>query len=75
MATATAGTLFVHVSVEEAVTTTNNIAHFVIVEEGLTTYGITPGLARDMLADETFTLTSPGESVDYVKPFTLDGSW
>jgi hypothetical protein len=75
LATATAGTLFVHVDVEEAVTTTNNIAHFVIVEEGLTTYGITPGLARDMLVDETFTLASPGESVDYAKPFTLDGSW
>ena len=75
MATATAGTLFVHVAVAQTVTTTNNIAHFVIVEEGLSTYDITPGLARDMLADETFTLTSPGQTVDYVKPFTLSGGW
>ncbi len=75
MATATAGTLFVHVGVEEAVTTASNVVHFIVVEEGLTTYGITPGLGRDMLADETFTLTSPGQSVDYVKPFTLDASW
>jgi hypothetical protein len=75
MATATAGTLFVHVAVAQTVTTTNNIAHFVIVEEGLSTYDITPGLARDMLADETFTLTTPGQSVDYVKPFTLSGGW
>jgi hypothetical protein len=75
MATATAGTLFVHVDVDAAVTTTNNYAHFVVVEEGITTYGITPGLARDVLADEAFTLTTPGQSVDYVKTFTLDGSW
>jgi len=75
MATATAGTLFVHVAVAQTVTTTNNITHFVIVEEGLTTYGITPGIARDMLADETFTLTTPGQSVDYVKQFTLSSGW
>jgi hypothetical protein len=72
---ATAGVLYVNIEVEGPVTTTSNLVHFVIVEEGLTTYGITPGLARGMLADESFTLTAPGESVIYAKPFTLDPSW
>jgi len=75
MATTTAGTLFVHIDVASTVTTTSNVVHFAIVEEGLSTYGVTPGLCRDMLADETFTLTTPGQSVDYVKPFTLSPTW
>jgi hypothetical protein len=72
---ATAGTLYVDIDVVNAVTTTNNIVHYAIVEEGLTTYGITPGLGRDMLADDTFTLASPGDTVVYAKPFTLGGTW
>jgi hypothetical protein len=72
---ATAGTLYVHIDVANPVTTTNNVVHYVIVEEGLATYGTTPGLARDMLVDHAFTLTSPGQSVDLQQPFTLSGSW
>lgn len=72
---ATAGTLFVDIDVMDPVTTTNNKVHFVIVEEGIETYGATPGMARAMLADETFALTSPGEAVSYAKAFTLGTSW
>lgn len=72
---ATAGSLYVEIDVTAPVTTTSNIAHFAIVEEGLTTYGITPGLGRDMLTDESFTLTQVGQSVTYQKAFTLDPSW
>jgi hypothetical protein len=70
---ATAGTLFVHIDVTDNVTTTNNITHFMIVEAGLLTDFT--NLARATLGNETFTLTTPGQSIDYEKRFTLDPSW
>lgn len=70
--TATAGTLFVNIDVDETVVATGNYVHFVICEEGLVGY---PNMARAMLADEAFTLTTPGESTSFVKTFTLDPAW
>jgi hypothetical protein len=59
--------------VTENVTTTNNIAHFMIVEAGvLTDY---TNIARATLGDETFTLTTPGQSIDYEKRFSLNPAW
>lgn len=68
----TAGTLFVHIEVDQAVTTTNNLVHFVLCEDG---EGDIPNLARAVLADESFTLTTPGQSVDIERTFTLDPAW
>jgi hypothetical protein len=70
---ATAGTLFVHIDVTDNVTTTNNIVHFMIVEANLLTDYT--NVARATLGDETFTLTTPGQSVDYEKRFTLNPAW
>ena len=72
MAGATAGTLDVHIEVASPVTTTDNIVHFVIVEDGIAG---APNMARDMLPDENFALTTPGETVDIVRTFNLDPSW
>lgn len=69
---ATSGTLFVHIEVDQAVTTTNNMVHFVLCEDG---EGDLPNLARAVLANEAFTLTTPGQSVDIVRTFTLNPAW
>jgi hypothetical protein len=71
--TATSGTLFVHVDVTDNVTTTSNYTHFMIVEQNaLAGY---PNVARATLGDELFTLTTPGQMIDYEKRFTLGGTW
>ena len=67
------GTLSVHIEVTGTVTTTNNIVHFVLVEDDV--YDGEPNVAREMLADEPFTLTSPGQSVDIQRDFTIDTEW
>ncbi len=72
MATATAGTLFVHIEVTDDVTTGSNLVHFVIVEDDLEDQ---INLAREVLADDVFALTEPGESVDIVRLFNLDPTW
>ncbi len=69
---ATSGTLFVHIDVDEDITATNNFVHFVLCEDGL---GGNPNLARAVLADEAFTLTTAGQSVDIVRTFTLVPPW
>ena len=69
---ATAGTLFVDIGVDDTVVTTNNVVHFVVCEDGLAGY---PNMVRTILSDEPFTLTLPGESVSFVKNFTLDPAW
>jgi hypothetical protein len=66
------GSLNVHIEVTDAVATTSNYVHFVIVEDGV--HG-QENLARDMLADEAFTLTAPGQTVDIIRNFTLDPTW
>jgi hypothetical protein len=72
MATATAGTLFVHIEVTDDVTTGSNLVHFVIVEDDLEDQ---INLAREVLADDVFALSEPGESVDIVRLFDLDPTW
>ncbi len=69
---AASGTLFVHIDVDQTVTTTSNTVHFVLCEDGK---GNLPNLARAVLADQSFTLTTPGESMDIERTFTLDPSW
>ena len=67
-----AGTLFVHVDVADTIRTTDNVVHFVICEDGV---GRCPNLARSMLPDAELTITAPGESADFVRPYVLDNSW
>ncbi|MBD3349045.1 MAG: T9SS type A sorting domain-containing protein [Candidatus Eisenbacteria bacterium] len=69
---ATSGTLFVSIDVDQSVPTSDNHVHFVLCEDG---EGGNPNLARAVLTEEPFTLTSPGESVEIVRTFTLDPTW
>jgi len=69
---ASSGTLFVNVVVEDTIDVGNNVVHFVLCEDGEGDY---PNLARAVLADETFSLSAPGESLDIVRTFTLDPAW
>jgi len=68
-----AGTLFVHVDVTRDVTTSSNFTHFMIVEAGL--FEEYTNVARATLGTEAFTLTTPGQQIDYEKRFTLNPAW
>ena len=67
-----AGTLDVHIEVTDNVTTSSNQVHFVITENGLHDQ---VDLAVEMLADEPFSLTTPGQTVDIQRNFTWDPGW
>ncbi len=72
MSDLTHGTLYVDIDVTGPVTTTNNIVHFVAVENNI---GGTVNLARMSMNDEPFALTEPGTGVELERPFALDPSW
>ena len=66
------GALGVTIEVDQAVTTTNNVVQFVIYED----YRLSEvNMAREVLAEEIFTLTTPGETVTYNRQFTLSSNW
>jgi len=65
-------TVFVRIDVTDAVTTSNNIVHFVVTENNLHNQ---VNLAVESLADESFTLTTAGESVNINRSFTWDPAW
>ena len=66
------GALNVTITVDQAVTTSNNVVQFVVVENGVIGE---VNLARDVLASETFTLTTPGENVVLNRFFTVSSTW
>jgi hypothetical protein len=68
----TTGTLFVHIDVTDTITTTNNLVHFVICEDGVDQM---PNLARLMLLDGQLDVVAPGETADFEREYTLDESW
>ncbi len=68
----TTGMINVHIEVTAAVTTTSNQVHFVIVEDQAHSQ---VNLARRKLANESFLLTQPGQSVDIAREFTLEAGW
>jgi hypothetical protein len=68
----TTGSLDVHIEVVEALPPGSYMVHFVLTEIGVDNK---PYLARDALADGTFSLTSIGESVDIQRIFSLDPEW
>ncbi len=67
------GTVGVTIEVDETVTTTNNTVYFAVVEDIQGTHSV--NLARMTLAEEPFTLTTPGESVYLTRDFTLSSTW
>jgi hypothetical protein len=74
MTSATAGTLYVDILVTGNITTTNNVVQCVIVEDDVgAEHEI--NLARDVLPEESFTLTTPGQTLSFERPYTLSGSW
>ena len=66
------GTMGVTIEVDQAVTTTNNVVQFVVFEDHVLTE---VNLAREVLASEVFTLTTPGQTVTYNRNFTLEPHW
>jgi len=66
------GSLGVTIEVDQTVTTTNNVVQFVVFEDHVLTE---VNLARDVLASEVFTLTTPGQTVTYNRNFTLESHW
>jgi len=63
----------VRIEVSEAITTTDNIVHFVLTEDSV--YEDEPSVARTMLEDEPFTLTSPGQSMIILRTFEINPFW
>jgi len=66
------GALSVTIEVDQAVTTTNNVVQFAVFENNIIGE---VNLARDVLAPEPFTLTTPGQSVVLNRAFTVSPSW
>ncbi len=74
MTSATAGTLYVDILVTADITTTNNVVQCVIVENDVgAEHEI--NLARDVLPEEPFTLTTVGQTLSFERPYTLSGGW
>ncbi len=66
------GALSVTIEVDQDVTTSNNMVQFAVFENNIIGE---INLARDVLAEEPFTLTTPGESVVLTRSFTVSPSW
>ena len=62
----------VQITVDQSVTTTNNVVHFCVIEDDVHNHA---NMARMMLADEVLTITAPGETVSINRTFTLDPGW
>jgi hypothetical protein len=62
----------VDILVDQTVTTSNNYVYFVVIEDDVHSHD---NIARMVLADEPFLLTTPGESTTVNRVFTLDPSW
>ena len=67
-----AGTLFVHIDVTDTLTTTDNVVHFLVCEDGP---GKNPNLVRLVLPQADLGITEPGESVDFERPYSLEANW
>ncbi len=68
----TTGAIDVHLEVVESLPAGSYLVHFVLTEIGVDNK---PYLARDALADESFSLTTIGQSVDLQRTFSLDPAW
>jgi len=62
----------VTINVDQTVTTTNNFVYFVVIEDDVHSH---ENVARTVLAEERFLLTTPGEQTSINRAFTLDPSW
>jgi hypothetical protein len=65
-------TLDVHIDVTGFVATTSNRVHFIVCEDGGHN---NVNMSRQALAYESFTLISPGQSVDIQRTTTLEAVW
>jgi hypothetical protein len=74
MNTTTAGTLYVDILATAAIPTTDNVVQCVIVEEDV---GVEHeiNLAREVLPEEPLTLTLPGQTMSFERPFALSAGW
>ncbi len=64
--------LSVQIDVDLAVSGSNNQVLFFVCQEGLHEQS---NMVRDMLANEPFTLTAPGQTVTVDRTFTMDPNW